>query len=200
MAKYDHKAINQTFVAPTDEGERSRTVTQTWLDEPKNIERILDVVASGQSLRRFCEREGLSYSAAQRRLTGDELISRYHEAQEQQGEHLLGEMERITKAIEGKDLDDNEIVPMDPKAGQVILENLRWRISKFNARRFSDRQVIEQHTYDHTKAHIEAVRALAGAARRPAIEGQVVRPALTLEEPAPGSLDALKIERSNVRS
>ncbi len=172
MPKHDHVAINQTFVAPTDESPDTRTATQRWLADPANIERLMGAIASGQSVRRFCEKEGISYSPVQRALVTPELEPGYREAQEQMAEHLLGEMERVSQLIEdGK---------LDGKDGGVILKNLEWRVTKLNQRRYSDRQVVEQHTFDHTRAQMEAVRQLARA-QRPAIEGQVVRPAL----PAP---------------
>lgn len=151
-AKYDHAELQQSFVASPPTEAEARTATQAWLRVPENIERLLEAVASGQSVRRFCERERISYSPVQRALTSPELEPRYRGAQEQQGEHLLGEMERITAKLESGEL--------DPKTGSVILDSLKWRMSKFNAR-YNDRQVIEQHQFNHTQAHIEAVRALA---------------------------------------
>jgi hypothetical protein len=178
VAKYDYVAMNDASVVPTDESPSARTVTQRWLEEPSNVERLFELVSCGRPLRRFCESEGLAYSPIQRALTSAAHRDRYYEAQEQQAEHLLGEMERLSGLIED--------ATIDPKAGAVLLSNLQWRISKFNARRYSDRQVIEQHTFDHTAAHIEAVRALARQPRRPAIEGQVIRPILS-HEPQPRS-------------
>lgn len=202
MSKYDYKAMNDAHVVPTDESERGRTVTQIWLAEPSNVEKLFEIVSCGKPLRRYCETEGLAYSSIQRALTSAAHRDRYYEAQEQQAEHLLGEMERISVLIEGDVLIDPKTgepvidgdgtpvrTALDPKAGAVLLSNLQWRISKFNARRYSDRQVIEQHTFDHTQAHIEAVRALARQPRRPAIEGQSreVMSALS-HEPQPSSV------------
>jgi hypothetical protein len=151
--KYDHAAINQMHVARPPTEAQARTRTQAWLAVPENIDRLLETVTCGQSLRRFCEQEEIAYSPVQRALMTDALRPRYYAAQEEQAEHLLGEMERVTQRIESGDL--------EPKAGAVVLDSIKWRLSKFNARRYSDRQVIEQHTFDHTKAHVEAVRALA---------------------------------------
>ena len=149
-------------------GDEKRTRTQAWLMVPENIERLLEAVSCGLSVRRFCEHEDITYSPVQRYLTAtDEMRARYYSAQEDQAEHLLGEMERITQAIEHGSI--------DPKQGSVILDSIKWRLSKFNARRYSDRQVIEQHTFDHTKAHIEAVRQLAR--RGATIDGQLAGPA-----------------------
>lgn len=191
MPKHDHAAIQQGFVATTDESKETRTLTQRWLADSENIDRLLEVVSGGQSLRRFCEKEGISYSPVQRALTGAELEPRYRAAQEDMAEHLMGEIERISRLVEGEVLLDEHGKPVlnedglavmvagiDPKAAAVILDGLKWRITKLNQRRYSDKQVIEQHVIDHAKMHREAVRALAGAPRRPAIEGQVVRPAL----------------------
>jgi hypothetical protein len=161
--KYDHKAISASFHARPPEGAEARTRTQKWLAVPENVERLLEDVSGGLSVRRICEQQGITYAPVQRFLTSDEMQARYYEAQEQHAEHLLGEMERITRAIEEG--------TVDPKAGAVIMDSLKWRITKLNARRYSDKQVIEQHQYDHTKMHLEAVRQLA---RRP-IEARLVQ-------------------------
>lgn len=160
------KIVDDLQAQPPGEAE-ARTRTQAWLAVPENVERLLEAVSCGLSVRRFCEKEEITYSPVQRHLTGtDEMRARYYAAQEDQAEHLLGEMERITQAIE-----DGSV---DPKQGSVILDSIKWRLSKFNARRYSDRQVIEQHTFDHTKAHIEAVRQLAR--RGTTIDGQLASP------------------------
>lgn len=168
--KHDHAAINQSFVTESDESLPTRTATQAWLAVPDNVERLLETVSGGQSVRRFCEREGISYSPVQRALTSPAIEPRYRQAQEEMAEHLLGEMERVCAEIEaGK---------VDGKDGGVILKNLEWRVTKLNQRRYSDRQVIEQHLVDHAKLHRDALRALS-ALPRPAIEGEVVRHRLT---------------------
>jgi hypothetical protein len=157
MPKNDHKSIHQAFVAKTDETDRGRSKASDWLRSTENVDRLLDAVASGQSLRRFCEAEGIAYATVQRALTVGDLEPRYRAAQEQMAEHLMGEIERISSRIEDGSL--------DPKAGAVILDGLKWRITKLNQRRYSDRIVQEQHTFDHTKMHIEAVRTLARQGR-----------------------------------
>lgn len=167
--KNDWQKIAEDLQVQPPDGDDVRTRTQAWLAVPENIERLLEAVSCGLSVRRFCEQQEITYSPVQRMLTAtDEMRNRYYQAQEDQAEHLLGEMERITQAIEHGTI--------DPKQGSVILDSIKWRLSKFNARRYSDRQVIEQHTFDHTKAHIEAVRSLARLGR-PAIDGQLAAPA-----------------------
>lgn len=199
MPKFDHAAIQQAAVAHTDESENGRTLTQRWLEAPEHVDELLEAVSANESLRRFCQRAGIAYSSVQRALTGEILEERYRAAQEQAAEHLLGEMQRVQLALEGRDehgdLKTKTItkvskdgtrtqveVPdaMDPKVGAVILANLQWRVTKLNQRRYSDRQVLEQHTFDHTKAHLEAVRQLARHPRA-LIEGQVLRPAVGYE-------------------
>lgn len=176
MPKHDHKKINQAFVALTEETPAGQLRARDWLLIEENVERLLAAISGGQSVRRFCEAEGIAYSPVQRALTGDELEPRYRAAQEQMAEHLFGEQERICQLIEaGK---------MDGKDGGVILKNLEWRITKLNQRRYSDRIVQEQHTFDHTKMQMEAVRLLAGKPRRPAIEGEVIRPSLAAPDSA----------------
>lgn len=176
--KHDWEQINQSYVARPPEEAQARTKTQAWLAHEENIERLLEAVSSGQSVRRFCEFEGIAYSPVQRRLTSDDLRGRYEGAQSEQAEHLLGEMERISGLLEAGE--------MDPKVGGVIMDSLKWRIQKLNQRKYSDRQVLEQHTYDHTKLQLEAVRQLA---RRP-IEARLVSPtgeAPSLPAPAAGA-------------
>lgn len=161
------KIADDLAAKPPGEAE-ARTRTQAWLQVPENVDRLLEAVSCGLSVRRFCEQEEITYSPVQRYLTStDDMRARYYAAQEDQAEHLLGEMERITQAIEHG--------TVDPKQGSVILDSIKWRLSKFNARRYSDRQVIEQHTFDHTKAHIEAVRQLARRGTT-IIDGQLASP------------------------
>jgi hypothetical protein len=188
VAKHDHAAIQQTFVAVTPDDERSRFHTRDWLAVEGNVERLLEAVASGQSVRRYCERAQLTYAVVQRALTSDAWRELYHTAQEELAEHLMGECERVCEDIESGET--------DPKAGAVILANLQWRISKLNQRRYSDRQVIEQHVIDHAKMHRQAIANLARAPRQ-AIEGQVVRPALPAPErgTAPLSVGQAQAER-----
>lgn len=163
--KHDWDKINRDLAVKP--GQAVRTATQDWLAQGDNIERLLEAVSGGLSVRRFCDDEGITYAPVQRFLTAsDDMRGRYYQAQEDQAEHLLGEMERITQAIEAGTI--------DPKAASVILDSIKWRLSKFNARRYSDRQVIEQHSFDHTKAHIEAVRLLAR--KGVTIDGQLTGP------------------------
>lgn len=171
--KHDHAAIQQGFVATTDEGPAARTRTQLWLADPDNVARLLATVSGGQSVRRFCESEGISYSPVQRALVSTHEAA-YRQAQEDMAEHLMGEIERISIKLERGEL--------DPKAAAVILDGLKWRISKLNQRRYSDRQIVEQHVVDHAKIHRQALRELASRPR-PVIEGEVLRHRLT-QEPA----------------
>jgi len=157
MPKHDHKAIQQSFVSTSDESAATRSKTSVWLSSADNIERLLEAISGGQSVRRFCEAECISYSPVQRALTSPDLEPRYRQAQEDVAEHLLGEIERISQKLE----DDPEF---DPKKAAVILDGLKWRITKLNQRRYSDRQVVEQHIVDHAKLQREAVLQLA---RRP---------------------------------
>ena len=211
MPKHDHAAIQQGFVATTDEGPQARTHTQAWLAVAGNLERLLEVVSGGQSLRRFCEREGLSYSPVQRHLTSPDVEPLYREAQEQMAEHLMGEIERISQEIEGRVLYNDDgtpaldpktgepiVISMDPKAGAVILDGLKWRITKLNQRRYSDRQVVEQHVVDHAKLQMQAVRQLAARPRPALIDHDTQRPVPAAPLSAPltqSQLDRLAILR-----
>lgn len=198
MPKYDHQAIGESFIAkpPTERG-KALTRTQSWLSEASNVEELLEAVACGDSLRRLCVRHQLAYAPVQRFLASPAMRDRYHTAQAEQTEHLMGEIARIQRELEGRDEDgelkyrDVKVVArdgterteqvvdaMDPKIGAVILDSLKWRISKLNPARYSDRQVLEQHTFDHTKAHIDAVRQLARQPR-PELVGRDVTPRLT---------------------
>jgi hypothetical protein len=205
MPKYDYVAMNEAAVVPDNKA--ASTATQAWLQDPDNVDAVIESVSEGKSLRRFCEARSLSYSAVQRALTGEALDARYRAAQEELAEHLLGEMDRISRQLEdvqtvvdpttGRPMLDKYgsvvTTAMDPKAAGVILSNLQWRVTKLNQRRYSDKQVVEQHTFDHTKAHIEAVRRL-GRMPRPALEGRAARPALTFE----GAHTATELPRADV--
>ena len=192
MPKHDHAAIQQGFVATTPDDPESRYFTRNWLAVPDNIERLLETISSGQSLRRFCEKHGLTYSPVQRALTSDDLEPRYRAAQEEMAEHLLGEIERISKLVEGEILRDEHgnavlnddgdaimVAGLDPKAAAVILDGLKWRITKLNQRRYSDRMINENHIIDHGKLHQQAIRELARRPRGQLIEGEVIRRELT---------------------
>lgn len=193
MPRNDYEAVNRE-VAGKPDNKRATSKTKSWMQSPENLERMLDAIAAGRSLRRFCEDEGLTYSVAQAALVRDHEPA-YRAAQEREAEHLLGEQLRIMEKLEAGDI--------DAKAASVILDTLRWRITKFNQRRFGDRQVIEQHTFDHTRMHVEALRQLARAPRAgiltgqgtprlglqaaqealPALDGEVLEPA-ALDSPA----------------
>lgn len=207
MAKHDHKAIQQSFVATTPNDERSRTYTRDWLKVEENIELLLEVISGGQSLRRFCELHQLTYSPVQRALTSPALDARYRAAQEEMAEHLMGEIERISRLMEGEVLmedgkpvlnDEGEAIlvkAMDPKAGAVILDGLKWRITKLNQRRYSDRIVQENHIIDHAKLQMEAVRSLARQPRPALIDGSTGRVLDQLPAPVSEPLSALPIHK-----
>lgn len=126
------------------------------------VEMLLDRISAGYSLRQFCLEVGLDKAAQSsigRWLTSlkaeDEWGQEYELARRARATHFAERMlEIIEKVEEGV---------MTPQQGSMCVKSLQWLAERLDPEEWSGRVKIDQTVkLDATKAHLEAVRELAG--------------------------------------
>ncbi|CAA2366851.1 hypothetical protein [Xanthomonas phage Olaya] len=117
------------------------TVRHSDLDD-----RIIGLLQEGKSFRWFDSEEavGLPSTATIRRWRADdaEFDARCVRACEAAADADYDEMERIERQVLGLDLAPGE-KPLDPKAANVVLSNMRWRMEKRKPRTYGQKVEVK---------------------------------------------------------
>ncbi len=117
------------------------TVRHSDLDD-----RIIGLLQEGKSFRWFDSEEavGLPSTATIRRWRADdaEFDAKCVRACEAAADADYDEMERIERQVLGLDLAPGE-KPLDPKAANVVLSNMRWRMEKRKPRTYGQKVEVK---------------------------------------------------------
>jgi len=98
-------------------------------DPADRYDRVLELVANGQSLRQACDSVGTNRGDWWRAVQADEsLFNRYARARELQAEALAGEIRELAESV----------TPQTANADRVRLDALRWIAAKLHPRVWGD--------------------------------------------------------------
>ncbi len=119
------------------------------------VERALEEIASGRSLRSIAGDEGMP--SAQRLhdwvTATPALAGRYAQARERRADNLADRVdEAIGKVAAGE---------MDPQAGRVVIDGLKWLAAKMDPKAYGDRTTHDVNVNVHA-AQVEALRSFGG--------------------------------------
>lgn len=121
------------------------------------VERALEEIASGRSLRSIAEDEGMP--SAQRLhdwVTATPILAgRYAQARERRADTLADRVdEAIGQVARGE---------LDPQAGRVVIDGLKWLAAKMDPKAYGDRMQHDVQVNVHA-AQVEALRAFTAPA------------------------------------
>ena len=94
---------------------------------------ICDDVQNGLSLVNACRKNNLSRSAFYEKLNCDEnLANKYARARERSTDSMLDEFDALMKKLEAGEIDSS--------TARVLLDALKWKLSKFYPKMYGDMQ------------------------------------------------------------
>lgn len=115
---------------------------------PAMVNRICDIIASGQSLRTACKRVGVSKSVAQRWFIRDETYrDQYARAMEARADHYNDEQIEIADDVSGDTIAGKNGGTMPNQAAvrraEVRIQTRQWFMARMAPKKYGDKQQIE---------------------------------------------------------
>ncbi len=108
---------------------------------PELGEKICTALAAGQSILAIARIEGMPPESTIRRWgrnpkwSSDEFVAEYARAREDNADHHFDRMQEIEKRLEKEEF--------CPNSARVLLDSIKWRLSKQLPRSYGDRTAVE---------------------------------------------------------
>ncbi|MDE7240276.1 hypothetical protein [Desulfovibrio sp.] len=110
-------------------------------ERKKEIDKVLELVAGGQSLRKACEAVGITRPTFLRERDKDaELADQYARAREAQADAHFDEMAELEAECRAGTL--------DPQAFRALLDSRKWRLARMRPRMYGDKVTVDNTSSD----------------------------------------------------
>ena len=100
------------------------------------IDKVLELVASGQSLRKACEAVGIARKVFLEKVDGNQ----YARAREAQADAHFDEMAELEAECRAGEL--------DPQAFRALLDSRKWRLARMRPRVYGDKLTVDNTSSD----------------------------------------------------
>ena len=116
-------------------------------ERKKEIDKVLELVAGGQSLRQACKAAGIKPATFLLARDKDAaLAEQYARAREAQADAHFDEMVELeAECREGK---------LDPQAFRAMLDSLKWRLARMRPRVYGDKLTVDNTSSDGSMSQL----------------------------------------------